>query len=150
MAQNENGCGCKIGRVSTEYGLDDIDFRLTEDWRSGTSLRQLADELNKDVIESALATVDVGRAEWSRTPVYEALYTDELSEAQAIEIRRELERAGIDVEQLASDLVSHQTVYRHLTQCLETSKTEEKNAGRAAGNSERHRVCTSATDSTCN
>lgn len=126
MSQQETDCGCKLGRVTTEYGLSDSDLWLTEDWRSGTSVRRLTDELNKDLIESELADANVGHVQWSRTPVYEALHTDELSDAEEIEIHRELERAGVDVDQLSSALVSHQTVYRHLTNCLDVSKDDEQ------------------------
>lgn len=125
MASNRDRCGCKIGRTASKFGLSDVDSRLVERWQSGVSVRQLTDELNRDVIESALDAANVGNVTWSRTPVYEALHTDELSEAEEIEIRRELDRAGVDVEQLASDLVSHQTVYRHLKQCLDASKGDD-------------------------
>lgn len=119
-------CGCKIGRIATEYGFSNLDSRLAEGWRGGTSIRRLTEELNKDIIESELDAANVGQVQWSRSPVYEALHTDELSEAEEIEIRRELERAGVDVEQLAADLVSHQTVYRHLTRCLDASKADDR------------------------
>lgn len=126
MGSQEEGCGCKIGRIMTEYGLSDVDTRLVDGWQTGTSVRRLTEELNKDVIESALTAANVGQVEWSRTPVFEALHTNELSNTEEIEIQRELERAGVDVEQLSADLVSHQTVYRHLTKCLDASKDDEK------------------------
>jgi DNA-binding transcriptional ArsR family regulator len=126
MANQRDECGCKIGRVTAEYGMSNVDARLVERWRSGTSVRRLTEELNEDIVESELDAANVGRVEWSRSPVYEALHTDELSDAEEIEIRRELDRAGVDVEQLSSDLVSHQTVYRHLTRCLDASKGDDR------------------------
>ena len=126
MSRQTDDCGCKIGRVTTAYELPTVDTDLVDQWRNGTSVRRLTEELNKDIIASELDTANVGNVEWSRTPVYEMLQTDELSDAEEIEIRRELERAGIDVEQLATDLVSHQTVYRHLTDCLDASKGDEQ------------------------
>lgn len=94
MSQQEDGCRCKLGRVTTEYGFSDIDSRLTEEWRSGTSVRRLTDELNKDIIESELADTNVSQVEWSRTSVFEALHTDELSKAEETEIRRNLSVRG--------------------------------------------------------
>ena len=126
MTSQGAGCGCKIGRVTAEYEVSNVDARLVERWQSGTSVRRLTEELNKDVVESELDAANVGNVEWSRSPVYEALHTDELSDAEEIEIRRELDRAGVDVEQLSSDLFSHQTVYRHLTQCLDASKDDDR------------------------
>ncbi|WP_256300864.1 rod-determining factor RdfA [Haloarchaeobius salinus] len=125
MVEREN-CGCKVGRVTAEYGRSDVDDWLTAEWQDGTSVRSLTETLNRDLVEAELTAVDVSRFEWSRTPVYEALHTDELAESEVIEIRRELDRAGVDVEQLADRLVSHQTVYRHLTNCLEASGPDEK------------------------
>lgn len=124
MTGQRDSCGCKIGNLVAKYQLPTVDSRLVEEWQSGKSVRRLTEELNKDVVESELTAANVGQVEWSRSPVYEALHTDELSEAEAIEIRRELDRAGVDVEKLSSDMVSHQTVYRHLTQCLDASKSD--------------------------
>jgi DNA-binding transcriptional ArsR family regulator len=126
MASQKDDCGCKVGRVSSKYEVPMVDSRLVDEWKDGTSVRQLAKDLNEDIIESELKATNVGNVGWSRSPVYEALRTEELSEAEAIEIRRELERAGVNVEQLSSDLVSHQTVYRHLTDCLNASKDDER------------------------
>lgn len=125
MAETET-CGCKVGRVTAEYDRSDVDEWLVAEWRNGTSVRRLTEELNEDLVAAGLAAADVSRLEWSRTPVYEALHTDDLAEAESIEIRRELERAGVDADELAGDLVSHQTVYRHLTNCLSASKPAEK------------------------
>lgn len=126
MPSKNDSCGCKVGRVTREYEVPNADSRIVDEWQSGTSVRQLARELNEDLIESGLAGANLGTVEWSLSPVYEALHTDELSEAEAIEIRRELDRAGVDVERLSSDLVSHQTVYRHLTQCLDASRSDDR------------------------
>ncbi|WP_435346476.1 rod-determining factor RdfA [Haloarchaeobius sp. HRN-SO-5] len=124
MAGKQDECTCKVGRLGDRYDLEDLDARLAEEWRTDKSVRRLTEEVNKDAIGAALTAANVGQIEWSRTPVYEALRTDELSETETIEIERELERAGVDVDELSSDLVSHQSVYRHLTECLGASKTD--------------------------
>ena len=126
MSRQTDDCGCKIGRVTTTHEIPTVDTDIVDRWQSGTSIRRLTEELNKEIIASELDAANVGNIEWSRTPVYEMLRTDELSDAEEIEIRRELKRAGINVEQLAADLVSHQTVYRHLTNCLDASKGDEQ------------------------
>jgi hypothetical protein len=68
----------------------------------------------------------VATFEWSHTPVYEPLHTDEPAEPDAIEIRRELERTGIEMNELAADFISHQTPYRRFTNCLGGSKSNEE------------------------
>jgi hypothetical protein len=125
MPQSEDIC-CKVGRVASERGLSGIDEWLIEEWQNGTSVRSLTERLNKDLIESELTSVNAVRLELSNIPVYESLHTDELDEPEAIEIKRELERTGVNVESLVSDLVSPQTVYRHLTNCISASGPEEK------------------------
>lgn len=126
MTGIQGGCVCKIGRLSAEYGISNQETELVKEWQNGKSVRRLTEELNKNIIGEELTASNVGHVEWSRSPVYEALHTDELSDAEEIKIRRELNRAGIDVERLSSDLVSHQTVYRHLTQCLDASKDDDQ------------------------
>lgn len=126
MADQENGCGCKFGRVTRGYGTSIDDSRIADKWRNGTSVRELTDELNEEIIESELSAANVDQIGWNLSPIYEALHTDDVSEAEEIEIRRELDRAGVDPEQLSSDLVSHQTVYRHLTECLEASHSDDR------------------------
>lgn len=123
-----DSCGCKVGRVAAEYGRSDVDEWLREEWADGTSVRDLTASFNEDLVEHALTAVDANLLEWNRTRVYEALHTEELGETETIEIRRNLERLGVDVEGLAADMVSHQTVYRHLTDCLSASGPEEKTA----------------------
>ena len=123
---DSSGCGCKVGRVSSTYGLDTVDERLAEEWHGGTSVRNLTETFNRELIETQLTNGPGTKSEWAHAPVYEAIQTDELDEPDAIEIRRELERAGVDVDSLSSDLVSHQTVYRHLTNCLSATGPDEK------------------------
>lgn len=126
MTNQQNGCDCKVGRVVAEYELSDVGPRLVDEWQAGTSVRRLEEQLNRRIVESELTATNVDYAEWPGSSVYEALHTDELSEDERIRIRRTLDRAGVDVEELSSDLVSHQTVYRHLTGCLGASKDNER------------------------
>lgn len=120
----DRDCDCKVGRVSAKYELHDVNSQLVEKWQSGTSIRRLTKSLNKKIIESELTAANVSQLKWSQTPVYKALHTNQLSDAEEIEIRRELDRAGVEVNNLASDLMSHQTLYRHVTQCLGESKDD--------------------------
>lgn len=119
-------CGCKVGEIASAYGLLDADTWLVEEWTDGTSVRSLTKQFNEDVIGATLRANVASSLEWSRTPVYEALHEDSLTESETIEIRRELERAGISPDDLAADLVSHQTIYRHLTNCLDATYSNEK------------------------
>jgi hypothetical protein len=113
-------CTCKVGRVTDQYELDGVDEWLVADWQSGTSVRDLTTAFNEDLVESHLASADVSLLEWDPGRVLDALGGDD-GDSETIEGRRALERAGVDVEALEADLVSHQTIYRHLTNCLDAS-----------------------------
>lgn len=118
-------CSCKIARARDAYDLDQPDPWLVQAWRDGTSVRSLTRSFNEAIIEARLATLDEDGPGWNRLPVYEALKTDDLSSSEAIEVRRELERAGVDPEALEGELVSHQTMYRHLDSCLGASPSDD-------------------------
>jgi len=123
VTDDDNGaCGCKVGRVAAEYGLSEVDARLRRRWLDGESVRDLAAAFNEDVVAAALSGAGVGTATLSAGAAYRALATDEASDADELAVRRELERAGVDAEALTAATVSHQTVYRHLTGCLDVER----------------------------
>lgn len=117
---------CKVGRLSHKYGIADMNDRLRAKRREGRSVRKLAKDFNKELVTNTLISADVRQARWDHTLIYEALHTDERSEPEEIEIKRELERSGIDVDELSSDFVSHQTMYRHVGECLEVSPEDTR------------------------
>jgi hypothetical protein len=49
------------------------------------------------------------------------LTDDDVSSGTRVQVQNELQRDGLEVEQVEQDLVSHQTVYKHLTGCLDRS-----------------------------
>lgn len=117
---NSGGCGCKIGRLTAELDLENVDEWLVADWHDGTSVRDLTTAFNEEVVTRYVAESETSMVQWDRTRVYEALGVGETEDTESVEVRRALDRAGVDIEHLESDLVSHQTVYRHLTDCLDT------------------------------
>ncbi len=52
---------------------------------------------------------------------YRLLTGDDVSSGTQVQTRKELERDSIPIDEVESDFVSHQTVYNHLTDCLEAS-----------------------------
>lgn len=109
---------CKVGRLIESYGLDGEGDRLECRWLGDgveeASLRELADEFNRELL--AAATDDAGRnpvaADLETT--YEILTGDAESEGARTQKRLELSRDGVDVDQLLSDFVSHQAVHTYL------------------------------------
>ncbi|MFC7007207.1 rod-determining factor RdfA [Halalkalicoccus salilacus] len=111
--------GGKVGRVIREYGLDGLGTELEIRWtgKGGDqySLRALADRFNQRVLEAALEDAGVRSLEGDVENRYRLLTDDDVSAGMHQQARRELERAGVDVDALESDFVSHQSIYTYLT-----------------------------------
>ncbi|ELY49433.1 rod-determining factor RdfA [Natronorubrum sulfidifaciens] len=123
-SESERPC-CKIGRVADRYDLSSLDADLIAYWTGESeeqySTRELATYVNQRVLESALQTAGVAVKEGEVENTYRLLTDTDVSSRTQVQTRTELERDGVPVEQVESDFVSHQTVYNHLTDCLETS-----------------------------
>jgi hypothetical protein len=117
----ETGPCCKVGAVAEAFELDDLDATLRERWtapedRSG--VRELADHVDTRVLRSALAASQDGALEGEAENYYRLLTDDDVSRGTRTEARSRLRDRGVDVEAVEDRFVSHQTVYRHLTDCL--------------------------------
>jgi len=121
----ETTCGCKIGRVATEYNLADLDKKLVGYWTGDgdkqRSTRELATYVNHRLLETALTDANIPPKDGEVENMYRLLTSDDVTSGTRIETRNELERDGVSIEAVESDFVSHQTVYNHLTKCLEVS-----------------------------
>lgn len=120
MTDNDSvGCDCKVGRAVDAYDLPGLNRELRDRRdREEASLRELADVTNTRILESALEHADadvVGDA----SSVYEALTGDDVAPERRADVRDQLTYAGVDVEAVTDDFVSHQTVRAHLSDCLD-------------------------------
>jgi hypothetical protein len=119
QAEGASERGGKVGRVIGKYGLDgtgaELETRWTGEGDERRSLRALADLFNRRVLEAALEGAGVRSLEGDAATRYRLLTDDEVSAGMYQQARRELERAGVDVEELESDFVSHQSIYTYLT-----------------------------------
>ena len=117
-------CGCKLGRVADKYDLTGLDDDLIAYWTGNAdeqlSTRQLATYVNQQILSAALANADIPPREGEIENTYRLLTDDDVSSGTRVQTRNELQRDGVPVEEVESDFVSHQTVYNHLTKCLET------------------------------
>lgn len=120
-SEDANGGGrSKVERLVAAYGLEGMCDRLADRWTgssgSRTSLRDLADEFNRAVLRSAMCRADRNPTEHAVADAYETLTDDDASEGRKAEVRNDLARAGVDVDALAEDFVSHQAVHTYLTE----------------------------------
>ncbi|WP_254532659.1 rod-determining factor RdfA [Natrinema gelatinilyticum] len=120
-----SSCDCKLGRIAERYELarlyEDLVAYWTGDADEQYSIRTLATLVNQHILEVALETAGVSFKEGEVENTYRLLTDDDVSSGTRVQTRNELQRDGVPVEQVESDFVSHQTVYNHLTGCLETS-----------------------------
>lgn len=138
-SSDQRAACCKLGRVANQYGLSGLNEELVEYW-TGTgdeqySTRELATLVNQRVLAAALETAAVSYKEGEVENTYRLLTDDDVTSGTRVQTRNELERDGVPVEQVESDFISHQTVYNHLTGCLEASlesPSDEKRLERGA------------------
>lgn len=123
-------CECKVGRVSHEYGLDDMDAALATRWRGDDgeahSLRDLEAVFNRAVLRAALQRANVEVLEGELENTYRLLVDDDVSAGSRTQAANRLERDGVDVESVRGDFVSHQSIHTHLRECLDVQKERER------------------------
>lgn len=125
---------CKVGWVADRYDLFELDAALGRRHEAGDGLRDLADLLNRRILEDALTGADadiVGDAD----ALYATITGDDVSAGRRAEVRAQLSNAGVDVLGMEDDFVSHQTIKTHLNDCLDidTSRSSPLDRERASG-----------------
>ena len=118
----------KMGRILTEYDLQDLQDCLPELWRGDDgeelSLRELARRINIDIVREVLVEAGQDPLDGEAENTYRLLVDDDVSVGVRTQQRNRLERAGIDVDALEDDFVTHQAVYTYLTKGLDVSKDD--------------------------
>lgn len=120
----------KVGRVLSEYDLLDLHEELPRRWlgESGeaTSLRDLADLINVALLTRAMEEAGEEPLDGEAENAYRLLTGDDVSAGVRTQQRNRLTRAGIDIDALEDDFVTHQAVYTYFTKGLGLSKETEK------------------------
>ena len=121
----------KTGRILTEYDLQDLHDCLPELWRGDDgeelSLRELARRININIVRKMLVKAGENPLNGEAENTYRLLSGDDVSVGVRTQQRNRLERAGIDVDALEDDFVTHQAVYTYLTKGLGVSKDDGDN-----------------------
>lgn len=115
----DGGRRSKVSRVLETYGLEGLGEEMAAAWTDEQaerkSLRDLADLLNKRIIEASLRDAGGDPLEGEVETMYTALRSDEpTSGGTQRDVRGRLERAGLDIETLERDLVSYQAIRTYL------------------------------------
>lgn len=118
-------CTCKIGSAIEEYSLGEINDSLQKRWtgrgEEKQSLRQLTDYFNRGILAAAMADHGMNPLDGEVENIYRLLTDEGVSSGVRTRAQKRLERQNLDVENLTGAFISHQTVYRHLKQCLDTT-----------------------------
>ena len=108
----------KVERVIDTYDLGGLGGELERRWTGvdgeRESLRQLADRFNRAVLRAALDRAGSSPLDGEVENTYRLLRDDDVSPGMRTEVRRQLERDGVDLDRVESDFVSHQAVHTYL------------------------------------
>lgn len=119
----------KVERVIDEYDLEGWGDRLEAEWigdgTERTSLRDLATEFNQAVLRAAMKNAGASVLDTDIESLYRTLTDDDISRSDTVRKRRELERSGVDIDDVRSDFVTHQTIYTYLTNVRDATLPEE-------------------------
>lgn len=120
----------KVGRVLAKYGLEDLHAELPDRWlgegRDAQSLRELAEAINVAVLRQAMESAGTEPLEGEAENAYRLLVDDDVSVGVRTQQRNQMEREGIDVDELESDFVTHQAVHTYLKKALDVSKERDE------------------------
>ncbi|MGZ0746291.1 rod-determining factor RdfA [Haloparvum sp. AD34] len=118
----------KVARVIEEYELEGYGAELEAAWTGEagdrTSLRDLADEFNRRVLDAAIRQSGGAPVSTDVQSTYRTLASDDVPQADRMRKRRDLEREGVDVDAVLDDFVTHQAIHTYLTDYREASLPE--------------------------
>ena len=110
----------KVGRVIDSYGLsglgDELASRWAGDGNESASLRELADDVNRRLLRTAMVDAGMDPLDGEAENAYRLLTDEAVGEGERTRTRRRLEREGVDVETLRDDFVTYQAVRTYLVE----------------------------------
>lgn len=118
MTDSDSRPNSKVARVIDTYELDGMGDHLEAQWTGTdgdrTSLRDLADVFNQSVLRAAMREARGSTIESDVMSTYATLTEDDAPAADRMRKRRELEQAGINVDTVLDDFVTHQAIHTYL------------------------------------
>jgi hypothetical protein len=120
----------KVADLIERYGLSEFGETLERRWLGedspSASVRELTDTFNKRVLEVVL--VDAGEVPLDAEieSIYEVLTETDGPSGDRIQLRDRLDADEGGVESLEAAMVSHQTMYRYLTQVRNVEKGQPR------------------------
>ena len=131
MARNRSERGSKVERVGEKYGLSELTDDLVDMWsgpEQNMSVRELSELFNVRILEAAMRDAGNDPLEGDAENIYRLLTDDDVTRGTKVETETRLSRQGVDIEELQGDFVSHQTVYRYLTESRGATHSRRENS----------------------
>lgn len=105
-----------LGELDRQELGDELERRWTADGDQSMSLRELADWFNKQLLAVLLDHHGFSYLPGEVDNIYRLLTDDDVSSGDRTQVRRTLERDGVDVGDLRQYFVSHQAVHTYLSE----------------------------------
>lgn len=134
-------CSCKVGTVADSWGFREIHDRLATQWAEGDrSVRGLTEQFNRRLLRAGFEQSDRIPIDGEIENLYRVLTADDIDAGTRTQARERLRQDGVPIEEIESQFVSHQTVYRHLRNCLDVSQDSEADTATDRIDSWRDRI----------
>lgn len=118
MSDPAGACRSKVARLVDEYGLGDVGDELESRWTATGddhwSLRDLAAEFNRELIATRLRDAGLRPTDREIETIVRWLTGEEVGTVERTQLRRRLEREGVDVDALDGDVVTYQAIRSYL------------------------------------
>ncbi|NHX37465.1 MULTISPECIES: rod-determining factor RdfA [Halolamina] len=118
MSDSEPGRRGKVEQLIEKHDLEGIGDRLERRWTANgeerKSLRDLADEFNRELLRVAMIDAEMQPLDGAVENVYRLLTDDDVSTADRKRAQRRLDREDVDVDQLQQEFVTYQAIRTYL------------------------------------
>jgi len=117
MADTSNSKRSKVARLIDEYELTGIEDTLERRWTATedrSSLRELADHFNHELLRTAVESASAAPLEGEVENLYHLLTDDDVTSGVREQTRNRLDQQGVDVEKIEDDFVTYQSIRTYL------------------------------------
>jgi len=113
------GARSKVARLIEEHDLEGFGAEMEARWTAEEdrmSLRALAAYFNQEVLRTRLEAAGITMLDGELENIYRLLTDDDVSAAERTQVRRRLQRDGLDVDAVEDHFVTYQAIRTYLTE----------------------------------
>jgi hypothetical protein len=117
MSESTGNRRSKVGRLIQDYELEGLGEELERRWtrqENRSSLRDLADYFNRQLLQAALESGETGFLDGEVEYLYRLLTDEDVTSGVRQQARNRIEQYDVDVETLENDFVSYQSIRTYL------------------------------------